>query len=113
MKVNVTEYGNIKEILKYPSHHVGIAAMASATGISVNTDGKKIIPAGTLVKGLGTATVTAANDATTEGVILSDVDVTYGDAPCTVVVHGFINLANIPVAPTTAAKAALPMIKFI
>ena len=113
MKVKTTEYGTTKEILKYQAHHVAIAAMIDDTGITANADGKKIVPAGTLVTGLGDDVVVLANDDTTQGIILSDVDVTHGKAPCAVVVHGFIDLTKIPEAPEPDAIAALPMIKFL
>jgi len=113
MKVVETEYGTPREILKFLSHHVGVAAMIDDTGITADSKGRKIIPAGTLVKGLGTGTVEKANDSTTEGLILSEVNVTHGKAPCTVIIHGFINTAKLPEAPSTAAKTALRQISFM
>lgn len=113
MKVKTTDYGNSKEILKYQDHYVGTAVMVSDTGVTANTDGKKIVQAGTLVSGTATGAVKADNSGTTEGVLLSDVDVTYGEAPGTMIIHGFIDAKKIPVTAVTAAKTALPMIKFV
>lgn len=62
-----------------------------------------IIPAGTIVP---------ANDATAFGVLLHDV-VLAENPNGTAVVDGFINVNNIPTAPTAAALAALPKITFV
>lgn len=113
MKVKTTEYGNSVEILHSVDHYYGIAVMVSDAGVAANADGKKIVPAGTLVSGRATGAVSADDSAATEGVLLTDVDVTYGEAPGTMVLHGFIKLDKIPTAPSAAALAALPMIAFI
>lgn len=237
-----TDYLNKKEILKFPDHYVALAVMVSDEGVSANADGKKIVPAGTIVGGKdapvlenldqpvadkntppakatknfavaeddaskninltltavepGTAgnsisltmssetaatgnevevavsntditvkpvvadtTVTstigdvvnainadadakalvvasadedvldevitknvskttlaggsdgAATDA--EGILLNDVDVTYGPAPGAMLIHGFVDLNKLPEVPAFGAAAALPMIAFI
>lgn len=113
MKVKTTDYGNSKEILHSLDHYYGIAVMVSDTGITAEADGKKIVPAGTLVSGRASGAVSADNSATTEGVLLSDVDVTYGAGPGTMVIHGFIKADKMPKAPSAAAVSALPMIAFI
>ena len=46
-----TEYLNKKEILKFPDHYVALAVMVSDEGVDPNEDGKKIVPAGTIVGG--------------------------------------------------------------
>ena len=46
-----TDYLNKKEILKFPDHYVALAVMVSDEGVSANADGKKIVPAGTIVGG--------------------------------------------------------------
>lgn len=46
-----TDYLNKKEILKFPDHYVALAVMVSDEGVSVNANGKKIVPAGTIVGG--------------------------------------------------------------
>lgn len=45
------EYLNKKEILKFPDHYVALAVMVSDEGVEPNEDGKKIVPAGTIVGG--------------------------------------------------------------
>lgn len=114
-------YTNKKEILKFPDHYVAIAVTVDDTGITANSDGKKIVKAGTLVGG-GTLAdptkkVVEKNDATVgkdaEGILLNDVDVTYGSAPGAMVVHGFIDLNKLPKAPDPTAVTALQQITFI
>lgn len=117
-KFTVTNYGNSKEILKFPDHHVSISVTFDDTGITANADGKKIIPAGTIVGG-GILTnrtqkaIASTESIAAEGVSRYDVDVTYGPAVGAVVVHGFIDLAKLPVAPTAAQTTALKQITFL
>lgn len=113
MKVKTTNYANTAEVLKYAEHYIGVAVMVSDTGVTVNSDGRKIVSAGTLVGGTASGAVSADNSATTEGVLLHDTDVTYGNAPGTMVIHGFIDLTKIPAAPSSGAKTALPQITFM
>lgn len=94
------------EIL-YNDHFVGMPCIVPSTGVTPDADGKKIVKAGT---------VYPANDATAKGVLLHDTDVTYGDAPGTFVVHGFIDNAKLVkngITVTTEAISALKMINFI
>lgn len=116
-KFVVTDYASGKEILKYPDHHVSITATFDDTGITANADGKKIVPAGTIVGGgmLANRSVKAkaANDATAEGVSRYDVDVTYGPAVGAVVIHGFVDIAKLPVQPSAEAIGALKQITFM
>ncbi len=84
----------------YNDHYVAMPYDCTAL-TSLATDG--VIPAGTVIP---------ANDATAFGVLLTDV--TLAENPNgTVVVDGFINVDNIPTAPTAAAIAALPKITFM
>lgn len=112
MKVTQTDYGNSKEILKYPDHYVAKAVMVSSEGVAADATNRKIVPAGTIVGGSSSGAVKAVNDATSEGVLLSDIDVTHGNAPGSMVIHGFINSSKIPAAPEAAAKTAMSLISF-
>ena len=104
VKLVKESYGNTKEILMFPDHYVAHAhTFLKDDAAAVEVDGKKIIKAGTLYP---------ANDATVQGVVMSDVDVTNGDQNGAIIVHGFIKQSAIPAAPTDEAKAALPMVKF-
>lgn len=121
-----TTYTNSKEILKF-DHYVAIGITIDDAGITANADGKKIVPAGTIIGGTGGANAILANSATlatkhntqgvatstagagvdAEGVLLTDVDVTYGDASGTMIIHGFIDLSKLPEVPSADAVAAL------
>lgn len=111
-----TTYGSGKEILKL-SEYVGIPVTVDDTGISVDVNGKKIVPAGTIVGGGRitdeTQMVKESNDANAEGILLYDVDVTYGPKDGSMIIHGFIDLTKLPSAPTDDAKTAMNMIKFM
>ena len=85
-----------KEIL-YNDHYVAMPYDCSA--IAANEDG--IIPAGTIIP---------ANDATAKGVLLSDVN-KEGNPNGTIVIHGWIKKAALPVAPADTVQ--LPMIQFM
>jgi hypothetical protein len=135
MKFNSTTYTNRIEILKVADHAVSIPVMMDDAGITANADGKKIVPAGTIIGGTGStntilgndtvvatvhntqggATTTAGAGVDAEGVLLNDVDVTNGDAPGTMLIHGFVNLTKLPAAPVadviTALKGRITFLK--
>lgn len=120
-KFVTTTYGNKHEILKFPDHYVALAVTVDDEGITPGPDGKKIVPAGTIVGG-GTITddtimvkrATTTDDVSdAEGVLMNDTDVTYGPAPGAMIIHGFINLNKIPEQPDEAEIAALKQITFI
>lgn len=120
-----TDYLNKKEILKFPDHYVALAVMVSDEGVSANADGKKIVPAGTIVGGATKPVLAnldepvtkkntqAVDGSAAEGVLFNDVDVTYGAAPGAMVIHGFIATDKLPEAPCADAIAALKQIQFI
>lgn len=66
-------------------------------------NGKNIIKAGTPYP---------ANDATAKGILLHDVDVTFGDQPASLIVAGWVLEARLPVTVIAAAKTALKDIRF-
>lgn len=131
MKFVQTDYLSKKNILKFPGHVIAIAVTVDDTGIVANSEGKKIVPAGTNVGGVsasiladqtqivceknsdGTAGAAgAAVDA--EGVLLNDVDVTYGPASGAMIIHGFIDLGKLPEMPhANAVKAMAGRIVFL
>lgn len=109
MKFVKTDYGNNIEILKYGvQDYIARPIMVSASGIVADADGRKIVKAGSILSGAGAI----VNDATAEGVLLWDVDVTYGDAPGSLVMFGFIDKTKLPVQPEAEAVTALKLIKF-
>lgn len=112
-------FGNKKDILKFPDHYVALAVTVDNTGITANADGKKIVPAGTIVGGSTGAVLTNLNQkvvkkntqgstaTAAEGVLMDDVDVTYGPAPAAMIIHGFIAQDKLPEAPAAEAATAL------
>ncbi|MFJ2042237.1 hypothetical protein ACIOBL_01470 [Paenibacillus taichungensis] len=117
MDLVTTKYGNRKQIIKFTDHYVNLAITVDDTGVVANAEGKKIVPAGTIMGGgvLASETVkaTAVNGAGSEGVLFNDVDVTRGPAPGALLIHGFVALDKIPAAPVAAAVTALKQITFL
>lgn len=130
MKFTSTDYlQSQKSILKFTDHYVAMAVMLdeSAIGLSADGEGKKILKAGTIIGGAGSTntllgntgalanknntqsgvTTVAHSAVDAEGVLLHDVDLTYGDAPATMLIHGFVNIDKLPEAPSADAIAAL------
>lgn len=101
----VKNYGKTEQINFLASaKYVAFTYQVSDAGVAANSEGKKIVPAGT---------VYPANDATAIGILMNDVDVTHGPQPASVIVEGYIIEARLPVAPeATAAKPAMKEIKF-
>ena len=109
MKFTRTDYGNNIEILKYGvQDYIARPIMVSASGIVADADGRKIVKAGSILSSAGAI----VNDGTAEGVLLWDVDVTYGDAAGSLVMFGFIDKRKLPVQPEAEAITALKLIKF-
>ncbi|MGG3642029.1 hypothetical protein ABES38_11735 [Bacillus gobiensis] len=123
MKFVERTFTNKKEILKFPDHYVNVAVTVSDAGVTADADGKKIVPAGTIIGGgfLDNPETTAAKATSTgtplvsnaEGVLFNDVDVTHGPAPGAALIHGFIDSTKIPAEPTAEEKAALKQITFL
>lgn len=68
------------------------------TGAISGENGAKYVKMGTIYP---------ANDATAEGIVYEDVDVTTGDMPGSVVLKGTVYEDRLPAAIATAAKTAL------
>lgn len=112
-----TNYTSKKEILKFPDHYVNLAITVSDSGVSPNADGKKIVPAGTILGGgfLLDESIEAVktNGTGAEGVLFNDTDVTHGPAPGAALIHGFVALNKLPEQPTADAITALKQITFL
>jgi hypothetical protein len=123
MKFVENNYTNKKEILKFPDHYVNVAVTVSDVGVTANSEGKKIVPAGTIVGGgfLTNDTVKAVKATSSgtpavsnaEGVLFYDVDVTYGPAPGAALIHGFVDLDKLPATPSAEEKAELKQVTFL
>jgi len=127
----VTETGATrKTILVDELNSTAFSCKVANTGISADSDGKKIVKAGTPLAGNLTARGTAFVKATTTpgaegalgtsnavGILLHDVDVTSGTKNAQVVVFGFIDLnkleSDVQLLIDAETKAALRMIQFV
>lgn len=94
-----TEQINFLASAKYQAFTVQV----SDSGVVAGADGRKVVPAGT---------VWPLNDATAQGILFNDVEVTYGPQPASLLVEAYILEARLPVAPVAAAKTAMKEIKF-
>ena len=122
MILKTTSYGTAKDILYLLDDYTAITVNVSATGVTAGSDGKKIVPAGTVIGGVladpTQAAVAAAGGSgegavAAEGVLRHDVDVTDGDALGTMIVRGVIDGTKLPANITANQKATLPMITVI
>lgn len=111
------EYGNDKQILIAPETAVEISCIVSATGVSANAEGRKIVKAGTPLGASDDVYVerqtplTEATDNTVKGVLLHDRDVTDGDANGTLVITGTIDLLKLDTDVATKLKTAVVNLK--
>lgn len=71
----------------------------SQTGATTASDGSKYVPMGTIYP---------ANDATAEGIVYEDVDVTNGNMPGSVVLSGVVYEGRLPEAVDTYSSATVP-----
>ncbi|PAB61325.1 hypothetical protein [Anaeromicrobium sediminis] len=118
MKFIKKSYGGVKEILKTKNFE-GIPVMVDDTGITADSNGNKIVKAGTIIGGSTKPTLLNENEpvvkkntqsstgSDAEGVLLYDVNVTYGPASGSMLIKGNIDLNKIPEQPCEDAKTAL------
>lgn len=85
--------------------------------INADADAKKLVTAALKGEDTGAGAVTAlaktnlANSAISgasviDGILLEDVDVTYGDANAPLLIHGWVKADKLPVAPTSVMRVA-------
>ena len=117
------------DILYTADHYAALSVNVADTGITAGADGRKIVPAGTVLGGVladmskaavkavdgveASQGVTAVTEIKAEGVLYHDVDVTDGPAVGAMIVHGFIDERKMPAAATAKQKAALTQIIFV
>lgn len=123
--VNKTEYGIRKDIvIGVESYYIALPAQVTNTGITADSDGRKILRAGTPVSGDITKRDTAFVKATTTSgasnataIVLHDVDVTDGVNNATIVLAACIDTLKLDTATkaliTSEVKTALPRIIFV
>lgn len=119
--IKSNSYGNTKEILLDPHTAYAIPVQVNNTGVTENADGRKVLPAGTVLGGSDTAltkrtaVLSKVNDATAQGILLWDLDVTDGTETGTMVVRGVIDsskITNFSTDVPAAAQKAMPHIIF-
>ena len=105
-RVKSKTYGQPIGFLKFFPYQ-GKAVLIAESGVSPDADGNKIVKAGTPYP---------SNDENCDGYVLEDVDVTYGDAPATVVFEGTLDNAKLTLNGITVdpdAKSATPRVTFM
>lgn len=93
-----------KTILASTQLQYSMSCMIGATGVQANEEGRKMVKAGTPLKGDLTARdteFTVATEGKAVGVALHDVDVTSGTANGAVLVFGFIDKSKLDDAVVT------------
>lgn len=102
------------QILMFAEPQVGVSIIVNNTNVTADSDGKKIIKAGTPVAGDLTARGTAftkASGSDAVGVLIHDVDVTTGNANASLLIFGFVDLNKLDTTTaaliTTEVKTAL------
>ena len=117
-RIKTQTYVNVNQILFNTDPQVSVGILVSNTGITADSEGKKIVKAGTPLTGSLEARGTAfAKASTTEGVsnavgvLLHDVDVTAGAENGTLLIFGFVDLNKVDTATaaliTSDVKTAL------
>ena len=122
MKFSVQNAEPAKDILYLLDDYTAIAVNVSDEGVTAGTDGKKIVPAGTVIGGVledPTQAAVAAEGGSgegavaAEGVLMHDVDVTDGEALGTMIIRGVLDGTKLPANITAAQKATMPMITVV
>ena len=116
----ITKYNANNQILGFIQGKIAFGGVVSATGVSADANGRKIIPAGTPVGGSTdfladeSAVLSVVSDATAQGILEHDVDVTAGNATGTVIIAGWVNENRLPSAVTIndTVKKALTGVHF-
>lgn len=75
----------------------------SDTGVTADSQGRKIVPAGTVYKNANGVAI---------GLLLTDIDVTEGAQPGAVMYEGWVIEARLPKTISAEDKATMPGIKF-
>lgn len=110
-----TILGGPTQVLGTIANKVGLGVLVSGEGVTADSMGRKVIPAGTPVGGDTStledeqAVLKVANDATAQGILEHEVDVTSGQGNGTLIICGYVNEFRVPdgVNITAEAKTAL------
>lgn len=108
------EFNANANILKYarPGSYIVISGTLANTGVVADSDGRKIVPAGTVLESASTGTIRAngdkakvcglGNKADAEALLYNTVDVTAGDAPAQFLILGKVDASVIPNVPSNS-----------
>ena len=112
----------VKDVLLAPHLAFEIGVQVSNTGVANNSEGRKIIPAGTPLGATTSVldvrstvlqvTNTSQLGANSQGILRYDVDVTNGNANATLIVGGYVDSSKCPSLEATV-KTALTRITFV
>lgn len=121
--VKSTNYTAEKTILIAPELAFAIPVKVTNTGVSADSEGRKIIKAGTPIGGTTnvlqnrqtelTVTNTADAAANSQGILLHDVDVTDGQNNGTILIDGYVDINKLDVEVVAEAQEALTRIVFM
>lgn len=114
-----SNYENDMEILVTENNLVTFSGTVLASNITqADENGKKYVKAGSFIDATGAVVKPsgASFDGNPVGILYETVDVTYGDAPASIIVEGYLREDRIfdgfEEDAKTAAKAKVPNIKF-
>jgi len=104
-----------KQVLGFIANKVALGAIVSDAGVTADSNGKKIIPAGSPVGGSDStleneqAVLSVVSDATAQGILEFSVDVTGGPSDGTLIINGYVNENRLPdsVKITDEVKSSL------
>ncbi len=118
MKLKSETYSAKKQILATLGHWEAEKILINNEGIEANAQGKKIIPAGTIIGKQGESifaegvVASIVNDSNAQGIVKEDIDVTEGQNIGTAYYVGNIKESALPLGPSLEAKKALSRITF-
>lgn len=121
--IKESEYGVQKTILIAPEVAVAFPVQIGNTGVSADSNGRKIVKAGTPIGSatnillnrntVAVVTNTSGDASKSQGVLLHDVDVTAGTENGTMLVAGYVDVDKLDVTVVDGAKTALTKITFM
>ena len=109
MEVKKTTYGTEDSILYNLDPYVGKSIKISDVGVTADSNGQKIVKAGSIVDKDGKIVA----DGTARYVVLQNVNVTAGPRSATGIYRGTVYVRKMPVAPVAAVKAAISGVVFM
>lgn len=120
----MVNYSVKNDILIAPELAFGLSVIVADTGITANTEGRKIIPAGTplyvatgksILKDRQEVMITSSeNSAVLSGIARYDIDVTGGNANATLLIAGYVDRLKLTTSVRTLVDAiTFADIKFI